>query len=242
MLIGSVKYLMTLIDSRYRFWKVTFFMTWGGAVFTTGWILRAVSSYHTSNKNLYIAQTVFIYAGPPIYAAAEYNTLGRLMRYLPMLAPMHPDRVVYFFIYLGAGVESLTAAGASLWGTASSENIKSVYRTGAMLISIALVLQGAVECFFMSMTAMMHRRAARSKTKTRNVHTLCIMLYGTSTFILLRCIFRAIQSLAEVDIFSNCDGLCQFVIGKEWYLYAFEAAPMVRSHTFCEFHMDMEEY
>lgn len=55
-------------------------MIWGGTVFTTGWVLRAISTYKPSNLNLYIAQYAFIYVGPPIYSAAEYSVLGRLLR------------------------------------------------------------------------------------------------------------------------------------------------------------------
>jgi hypothetical protein len=89
-------------------------MLYAGTIFTIGWLARLFSSYNTPSLNLYIVQTVFILAGPPIYAATEYNILSRLMSYLPMHAPLHPRRVYVFFIYLGAAVESLTAAGGSL--------------------------------------------------------------------------------------------------------------------------------
>jgi len=200
-------------------------MTWAGAVFTTGWILRCFSTYDQSNRALYIAQTVFIYAGPPIYSAAEYNVLGRLMYYLPMHAPLNPGLVVYFFVYLGASVEGLTAAGASLYATASGGDI-AVYRTGGTLISMALVLQAVIECVFISLVALMHHRCIRSGMLPCNVRNLCIMLYGTSAFVLLRCVCRAVESFSTLPV-TTCEGVCRVVLFHEWYLYAFEAAPMV---------------
>jgi hypothetical protein len=93
-------------------------MFWGGAVFMSGWITRAISSHYPANLPLYISQTVLVLAGPPIYSAAEYNILSRLMNYLPMHAPLNPNRVVILYIYLGATVEGLTAAGATLMASA----------------------------------------------------------------------------------------------------------------------------
>jgi hypothetical protein len=104
--------------SRYHYWRVIFFMFWGGAVFMSGWITRAISSHYPANLPLYISQTVLVLAGPPIYSAAEYNILSRLMNYLPMHAPLNPNRVVILYIYLGATVEGLTAAGATLMASA----------------------------------------------------------------------------------------------------------------------------
>lgn len=121
----------------YRFWRVTFWMFWGGTVFTAGWIMRVLSSYDPANKNLYIAQTCLILGGPPIYAAAEYNVLGRLMSYLPMHAIFHPGRVVTVFIYLGATVESLTAAGAAKMAASKGEDIPA-YMLGGKLVSISV--------------------------------------------------------------------------------------------------------
>ena len=202
-------------------------MFWGGTVFTAGWVMRAILSYNPSNLNLYIAQQCLILAGPPIFAAAEYNILGRMMYYLPMHAPLHPGRLVYFFIYLGAGVEGLTGAGASLAATSTRGDL-SQYKTGSTLISIALVLQAAVECVFISVVALMHQRAARAHMLSRNVRMLCVMLYGTSTLILIRCIFRAIESFATLNIITSspCTGICRVVSHQEWYLYVFEAVPM----------------
>ncbi|KAK4539697.1 hypothetical protein LTR36_010460 [Oleoguttula mirabilis] len=225
-LVGLSLILHIYQNFRYRFWRVTFWMFYGALIFTTGWILRCVSSYYPSNKSLYVAQTVFIYAGPPIFSAAEYNVLGRLMYYMPMHAPFNPGRTIIFFIYLGASVESLTAAGASLYATAHGVDDSQTYITGGTLISVSLALQAVIECVFISMVALMHYSGVKAKTLPRNVRTLCIMLYGTSTFVLLRCIARAIESFSTATT-THCNGVCRLVLFHEWYLYVFEAAPMV---------------
>lgn len=187
--------------------------------------MRAVSSRDLENIPTFIAQTVLILAGPPIYAAAEYNILGRLMHYLPMHAPLNPSRVVYLFIYMGAAVEGLTAAGATLMASGSSIG-SSKYMNGGVLVSVALVLQGVVELFFLSMVALVHHRCVRGRMLASNVRMLCIMLYGTSSLVLLRCVFRAVQAFSMYT--GNCGQYyCGASAKDEWYLYVFEAAPMV---------------
>jgi hypothetical protein len=166
-----------------------------------------------------------IYAGPPIYTAAEYSVLGRLLRYLPMHAPLNPDRVLLLFIYLGAAVEGLTAAGASLVATAKGDTAQE--QSGSTLISIALVLQAVIELVFITMVAKIHRRCVLIDTFPQNVRHLCIMLYGTSTLVFIRCIFRAIESFATLSASSSCNNLCRTVLLHEWYLYVFEALPML---------------
>lgn len=185
--------------------------------------MRAVSSRNLENIPTFIAQTVLIFAGPPIYAAAEYNILGRLMHYLPMHALLNPSRVLYLFIYLGAAVEGLTAAGATLMSSATVGS--SNYSSGGVLISVALVLQGVVECLFLSMVALLHHRCVRGRMLAPNVRMLCIMLYGTSSLVLLRCIFRAVQAFSMYT--ENCGQYyCGTFSNDEWYLYVFEAVPM----------------
>ncbi|THX23604.1 hypothetical protein D6D12_08278 [Aureobasidium pullulans] len=213
---------------KYKYWKITFFMVWGGLVFATGWITRCASTYSQQSMSLYIIQYVFTVAGPPIYSAAEYNILGRLLRYVPMHSPLHPDRVLYVFIYLGTLVESLTGAGASMFATVRPDD-RGGYKTGGILLAISLLLQAMVEFVFVSLVIIVHRRCLQSGTLPRKVHRLCIMLYGTSTLVFLRCLFRAIEAFAILSVFGNgeCHGLCHTVVFHEWYLYVFEALPMI---------------
>jgi hypothetical protein len=193
-----------------------------------GFILRSLSAGHIFNKDLYIAQYILIAAGPPIYAATAYNILGRLYYYLPMHAPLHPGRTYTTFVWLGMLVETLTAAGASRASAGHAMQLDDVWRTGGYLFSASLLLQGVIECGFISMVALIHRRAARSGMLPRNVRMICIMLYGTSTLVIVRCIARAIESFGMYSItMDSCGPLCEFVYLHEWYLYAFEAAPMV---------------
>lgn len=143
-----------------------------------------------------------------------------------MHAPLHPHRVVIVFVYLGAAVESLTAAGAAMIATNPGD--QAAARRGGTLLSIALVLQAVVELVFMSLVVTIHRRCNRARNLPPKVRTLCFMLYGTSTLILVRCVARAIESFGEyTSIGGECTGICRVVTHSEWYLYVFEAAPMV---------------
>jgi hypothetical protein len=202
-------------------------MVWGGAVFMSGWIMRAISSYHPANMAMYSAQYVLILCGPPIYSAAEYNVLGRLTHYLPMHAPLNPSRVVYLFVYLGAAVEGPTAAGAAKQSVAKDD--KEKLRSGQNLVIVGLILQAVVESLFMAMVGLIHYRSARSNMIITKVRNVCIMLYGTSTLVLLRCICRAVEGFAVKQALdtTTCEGTCDTVLRHEWFLYAFEAAPMV---------------
>lgn len=215
---------MANISSRYRFWRVTFFICWGGALFTTGWILRCISSYRPDNLSLYIASTIFIYVGPPVYSAAAYNLVGRLMNYLPMHAVLNPNRVLIFFVYVGAAVEGLTAAGAAKNASAGS-NLDG-YKSGGTLIAVGLILQAVVECCVIVIVAVVHTRCSRACMLSPNVRLLCITLYGTSTLVLLRCIFRAVESF-EMFADLGCREDCGPILSSEWYLYAFELGPML---------------
>lgn len=202
-------------------------MFYGGLVFLTGWIMRAVFARDPSSLSLYIAQTVLVLCGPPIFAATEYNILARIMRYLPMHAPIGPNRVIFFFTYLSALVESLTAAGGGMMARtdAGIERVKK----GSTLVAIAIVLQAVVQIVFASVVAIMHRRTVRANMLTSNVRTVFIMLYGTSVLVIIRCVYRAVEKFSRLDVLKTgiCRGPCKAVLWNEWYLYAFEAAPMV---------------
>ncbi|KAI6884379.1 hypothetical protein KC360_g4260 [Hortaea werneckii] len=225
-IVGASVVAHVIQNFYYSFWRITFFMFYGGTVFTVGWILRAVASYYQENLGLYISQIVFILAGPPIYAAAEYNILGRLMHYLPMHAVFHPGRVFFVFVYVGVMVESLTGVGAGQ--LAGGVPGSTQYTVGGILIGITLILQGCVEITFSTIVAVIHYRAWRAGNLAPNVKRVCIMLYCTSALILIRCIFRAIENFTEY--LSDCGpGVyhCGYFATHEWYLYVFECVPMV---------------
>ncbi|WPH00132.1 Hypothetical protein R9X50_00295500 [Acrodontium crateriforme] len=222
-IVGASTIIHIFQNFRYHYWHLTYFLVHGGVIFITGWIFRALGSFDTGNVPYYIVQIVLILAGPPIYAAAEYNVLGRLMHYLPMHAPLNPSRVFYFFLYLGIAVESLTGAGSGQIAGALPGETR--YLIGQILVSVALVLQGCIEVIFMSFVFLMHRKAARSGMLTQNVRKVCITLYGTSTLVLLRCIFRAVENFQKIGCTAMFE--CGTISKHEWFLYVFECAPMV---------------
>lgn len=199
-------------------------MFYGGTVFMGGWIVRAVSTHYVQNLGMYITQIVMILAGPPIYAAAEYNILGRLMHYLPMHAVLNPSRVFIFYITLGGAVEALTGVGAGQAVPATPGT--SRYVAGGTLMAVALLLQACIEISFIVMVAIIHRRCLRTGMLSPNIRTVCYTLYGTSTLILARCIFRAVETFLSYG--PQCEEYhCGAIAKNEWFIYVFEAAPMV---------------
>jgi hypothetical protein len=216
------------MNSKYKSWRITFFLVWGGLFFTIGWALRSASTYNLTNSRLYKGQYRCIIASPPVYAAAEYNILSRLLRYVPMHAPLHPDRVLYGFIFMGVVVEALLGTGANMVSSAGVEH-HGASKTGSTLLAVAFLVQAFVEIAIFCFAVVIHRRYKRNGTLPKDILRLCSILWGTSTLVFLLCIFRIIESFGLHSFYdsASCHGLCASLTFQEWYLYIFEAAPMV---------------
>jgi len=102
-------------------------------------------------------------------------------------------------------------------------------KLGGTLVAIAVVLQAIAQIGFASTVAAVHTRVSKAKMLTKGLRTVFIMLYGTSTLVVIRCIYRAIEKFTLRDVYFSlrCEGLCLQVLQRECYLYAFDAAPMV---------------
>ena len=221
--LGGIHFYQSFLH--YKWMRFGTLMLWASIVWLAGFITRTISIYYPQNVNLFITQFVLIIVGPPLYAAAEYFILGRLMAYLPYHAPLHPGRVLSTFFLLSVAIESLTANGAA--NSAGSGRLPEQRASGLRCIQAALVLQALVDTGFCGLVALVHRRARRAKTCPRNVSTVCVVLYVTSLMMLVRCIVRAVEGFEA----AACDpdapgynGYCGPVQRHEWFLWVFEVA------------------
>lgn len=174
-----------------------------------------------------MAQSICIYLGPPIYSAAEYNTLGRLMHYLPMHAVMNPNRVIYAFLFLGTLVETLTAIGAAWMAAGQGTDKNGLMKDGINCMAAAVIIQALVEVLFIGVVGVLHHRCVRAKMLAPNVRTIFIMLYGTSALIMIRCVFRAVESLQLRSVLGGSGNNNKALLTHEWPLYALETLPVI---------------
>ena len=217
LVLGLAVYHSYLSFIRYRWWHFGVVMLWASTVWIAGFVTRAISVHNTQSVGIFIAQYVLILTGPPMYAAAEYFILGRLLAYLPYHAPIHPGRVLSTFFLLSALVESLTANGAA--NSAGTGREPEQRATGIACLKAALILQAVVEASFCSLVAFVHRRAQRAGHSPRNVNIVCMVLYITSIMMLVRCIIRAIEGFEAAACDPNApgyDGYCGAISRNEW--------------------------
>lgn len=161
--------------------------------------------------------------GPPLYSAAEYFILARLLAYLPYYTPLHPGRVFSTFILLSAVVETLTGAGA---GNSAGTGRTELQRTiGLNLVKAALILQCFVEAFFISLVAVVEYRCRKGGLFPSKIRKVCIILYITSLMILVRCIVRTVEGFEAASCDADRpDPYCGPVSRNEWFLWVFEIA------------------
>lgn len=161
--------------------------------------------------------------GPPLYSAAEYFILGRLLAYLPYYTSIHPGRVFSTFIFLSAVVETLTGSGAgNSAGTGRTESQRNI---GLNLLKSALILQCFVEVAFMSLVANVEYRARKGGKFPLHVRKVCYILYITSFMILVRCIVRTAEGFEAASCEpGRQDPYCGPVSRNEWFLWVFEVA------------------
>ncbi|KAI1442570.1 RTA1 like protein [Annulohypoxylon stygium] len=219
--ISALIHIVMLI--RKRTWYFIPFVI--GCLFeTVGYIGRAMSSpeYPNFTTNPYIIQSVLLLLGPTLYAASIYMILGRLVMHLEAdsYSLIKPKWLTKFFV-LG-DVISFFAQGGGGGVLTQAKSLDDV-RRGENIIIGGLCVQILFFGFFMIVTFVFHRRI--SGKPTRNALTvrtpwrkLLIVLYVSSSLIMVRSVYRVIEYIL------GSDGELQ---SKEVYLYILDALPML---------------
>lgn len=222
-IVGTYQFYESFI--LYKWKKFGFVMTWATTVWIAGFVCRTISVYDVQNVGMFIAQFVLVILGPPLYAAAEYFILGRLMAYLPYHAPLHPGRVVSTFAMLSVVVEALTANGAA--NSAGSGRTPEQVKAGLTCLKAALILQCVIEIGFFSLVALVEHRCRKSGNFPRRIRPVFYVLYTTSLMVLVRCIVRAIEGFEMSACSTNGNDdehYCGAVSTHEAFLWVFEIA------------------
>ncbi|KAJ5692856.1 RTA-like protein [Penicillium macrosclerotiorum] len=227
-LSGAIHFYQNI---RYRSWKVTGLLPWSALLFTAGFIMRTVGAFgQWGNINVYIASTVLLLAGPPVYEGANYFILGRILYYIPYHSPIHPGRVFTTFIAVGVAIESITANGAVR--VASADSTPSQQNTGKALLKAALILQIALMVAFVALAARFHHNCRKAKVLNHKIKRALIVLYFSCTLITIRTIYRTYEyfSAASLNAYTDIQHISP-VLKQEWYFWFFEVVFMYSNTT-----------
>ncbi|KXG48841.1 RTA-like protein [Penicillium griseofulvum] len=216
---------------KYKSWKVTGLLPWSALLFTAGFITRTIGAFgQWGNIGVFIASTVLLLAGPPVYEGANFFILGRILYYIPYHSPIHPGRVFTTFIALGVAIESITANGAvrvaSANSTVSSQNI------GKALLKAALIMQIALMVGFVSLAARFHFNCSRGGVLNHKIKRALLVLYCSCTLITIRTIYRTVEyfTAASLNAYSDLEHISP-VLKQEWFFWVFEVVLMYSNTT-----------
>ncbi|KAJ5988936.1 RTA-like protein [Penicillium waksmanii] len=216
---------------RYQSWKVTGLLPWSAILFTAGFITRTVGAFgQWGNLNLYIASTVLLLAGPPVYEGANFFILGRMLYYIPYHSPIHPGRVFTTFIALGIAIEAITANGAVR--VASSGSTPHEQSVGKALLKTALILQLALMVAFTALAAKFQINCKRGGVLNHKMKRCLIVLYISCALITVRTIYRTVEYFSAASLNSQTDiQHISPVLKQEWFFWFFETVFMYSNST-----------
>ena len=206
--------------TRYGLKRYTFTMSFTTLVWAAGFSCRMASIYHDQNVDVFIAQYVLLFLGPPLFAGAEYFVFGRVLAYIPYHAPLHPGRVLSTFILLDTVVEVLAINGATANAAAKTVGDRN---SGLDRMQAALILQALLEVAFFSLVGLAERRCRMAGLFPRNLRIVCWILYVTSLMMLVRCVYRIVEGFEVMNCPIDAPN-CGPVDQHEWFLYVFEVA------------------
>ena len=206
--------------ARYGLKRYTYTMSFTSLVWVAGFACRMVSIYQDQNVDIFIAQYVLLFVGPPLFAGAEYFVFGRVLAYIPYHTPIHPGRVLSTFIIFDTIVEVLAINGAS--AQASSKTVAE-RNSGLARMLAALILQALLEVAFFSLVNLIERRCRKAEMFPRNLKIVYYVLYVTSLMMLVRCIYRVVEGFETLNCALDAPN-CGPVNQHEWFFYVFEVA------------------
>ncbi|KUI71868.1 Protein RTM1 [Cytospora mali] len=212
----------------YKCWRVSWTYALCAAIFTCGFIAREVGAFDYESLVAYIISVCLVYAAPPLYEAANYGILGRVLFYVPWLSPMHPGRVWSTFSSLAFLVECISGIGASYSSNPSLP--QSSQDAGKALMKAALILQVVIVNLFLLLAVTFHRRCLKAGIHNKNINGVLLTLYISTGLIEARTLYRVVEYYGAANIhYSTGMDANDFPpeVRYEWFFYVFEASLMV---------------
>ncbi|KAL8791222.1 MAG: hypothetical protein Q9213_000179 [Squamulea squamosa] len=214
------------LNIRYKSWRITATLPWGGLLFIAGFAMREVSAFKPNNLPIFIASTCLLLLAPPVYAVTNYIVLGRVLYYVPYLSPIHPGRVISTFLGLDAVIGAITGNGGAR--VANPDATPSEIRDGRALIRASIILQLVSFFLFVALEGLFHRRCIRhglvdikptpeANKQSKKLRSILNLMYISSAIISCRHVFRV------VEVFQGPEG---YLARHEWPLYVFDGAFM----------------
>lgn len=168
----------------------------------------------------YIIQSIFLLLAPVLFAASLYMTLGRLIRSVEAdrYSIIPPRWLTKVFVTGDVLSFFIQGAGAGIMVQGKGDSMK----TGQNVVVGGLILQVLMFAFFI-VTGLHFNLRFRKRGPTESwTHVswqgTLNMLYITSSFVMVRNIFRVVEYV------GGSDG---YLLSTEWPLYVFDGALML---------------
>lgn len=184
-----------------------------------GFSIRILGHKSPCSDNSEIVQKIFILVAPSIFAATIYMILGRtiLAIHAAKISPTWLSRLTKIFVAGDVACFCIQLAGAAIMSGGGS-NINS----GRYIILASLGLQMVLFSVFVFVAFIFHSRIRKQPTEAFHrpeIHweVMLFVLYGVSSLIMLRSLFRMIETAG---------GRNGYLLSHEWPLYVFDSVLM----------------
>lgn len=185
----------------------------------TGFIVRILGYNNPCNDNTEIVQKIFLLVAPSVFAATIYMILGRIILSIDAasLSPIRPSRLTIIFV-----TGDIACFFIQLSGAAIMSNGGSSIDTGKYIILAGLGLQMLLFSLFVFVAYVFHKRIQKNRTDASRLpgiqwESMLFVLYGVSGIIMLRNLFRVVETSGGRD---------GYLLTHKWPLYVFDSILM----------------
>lgn len=189
-----------------------------------GYATRAAASSNTGSLILYLIQCILLVIPPLGFAATLYMVYSRIVRGIhgEDLSPVPMRWATKIFVGGDFTCFMVQGNAAGLLGN----NNAAIVRIADYIIIVGLILQIELFLFFIVCCIVFHRRMNVYVKETRLSipspwHSGLNMLYGTSTAVLVRNIYRVVEYVMQ-SISQHV-----YLLTNEWPLYVFDGQLML---------------
>ncbi|KAB5522893.1 RTA-like protein [Coniochaeta sp. 2T2.1] len=192
----------------------------GGVFEVVGYIGRIVSHNKTGELLPYIIQSIFLLLAPVLFAASLYMTLGRLIRSVQAdsYSIIRPRWLTKIFVTGDVLSFMIQGGGAGIMVGGDGNSMK----TGENVVVAGLILQVVMFGVFIVTGLHFNVRFRKNAPVERWAHVpwqrTLNMLYVTSSFVMVRNIFRVVEYVGGND---------GYLLSTEWPIYVFDGVLML---------------